>query len=164
VESYDEQKRVSDINTIISISSQVLNFESTHPTKLLGSTLQIANLTDSEHIVELQIDTQTFNYSRQHLKSYYEDPQLPFNLIQAKDATTSNRDNICNSEVKSGSWFIENPMSKDLTKRITLKLGAKAEQDFVIVLKAPNYHHSQNIVSQMQLSLLTFKDEEFGVK
>ena len=85
-------------------------------------------------------------------------------MIQATDASTSNHDNICNSEVKCGSWFIENPMSKDLTKRITLKLGAKAEQDFVIVLKAPNYRHSQNIVSQMQLSLLTFADEEFGIK
>jgi len=48
------------------------------------------------------------------------------------------KDSIVNSEVKTESWSIENPHSKDLTKRITIKLGAFAEQAFVIVLKAPN--------------------------
>ena len=36
-------------------------------------------------------------------------------------------DNIVNSEIKHESWYIENPISKELTKRITLKLGPKAE-------------------------------------
>jgi hypothetical protein len=36
-------------------------------------------------------------------------------------------DNIVNSEFKHESWYIENPISRELTKRITLKLGPKAE-------------------------------------
>jgi hypothetical protein len=36
-------------------------------------------------------------------------------------------ENIVNSEIKHESWYIENPISKELTKRITLKLGPKAE-------------------------------------
>jgi hypothetical protein len=34
---------------------------------------------------------------------------------------------IVNSEIKHEAWYIENPISKELTKRITLKLGPKAE-------------------------------------
>lgn len=66
--------------------------------------------------------------------------------------------------MKSESWWIENPVSKDLTKRITIKLGPKAEQEFVVVLKAPNARRSQNLVSKISLSLLTYADEQFGVK
>jgi hypothetical protein len=42
----------------------------------------------------------------------------------------SNQDEVVNAEVAAKCWFIENPMSKELTKRITLKLGATATQDF----------------------------------
>ncbi len=69
------------------------------------------------------------------------------------------KDNIVNSEIKSESWFIENPVSKDLTKRITIKLGPRAEQEFVIVLKAPHGRRSNNLISKINLSLLTFLDE-----
>ena len=36
-------------------------------------------------------------------------------------------DRIVNSEIKHEAWYIENPVSKELTKRITLKLGPRAE-------------------------------------
>jgi len=84
---------------------------------------------------------------------------LPFNLIKGKT------DNIVNSEIKDheGIWFIENPISKELTKRITIKLGPKAEQQFVIVLKVPNTLRSTNLLSIINLSLLTYADEQFGL-
>jgi hypothetical protein len=34
---------------------------------------------------------------------------------------------MVNSEMKHESWFIENPVSKELTKRITLKLGPHSQ-------------------------------------
>ena len=63
---------------------------------------------------------------------------LPFTLEMAsagsseakkrpQTAGQSNNDNIVNSEFKHESWYIENPISRELTKRITLKLGPKAE-------------------------------------
>lgn len=87
------------------------------------------------------------------------DPALPFNLSEGKT------DNILNSEIKDheGIWFIENPVSKELTKRITIKLGPKAEQEFVVVLKAPNTRRSTNLLSMISLSLLTYADEQFGI-
>lgn len=49
-----------------------------------------------------------------------------------------NSDTILNSEIKHEAWYIENPISKELTKRITLKLGPKAEQEFIIVVRSPS--------------------------
>ena len=61
------------------------------------------------------------------------------------------------------AWFIENPVSKELTKRITLKLGPKAEQDFIIVVRAPSVPKTENLLSFINISLLTYSDERFGV-
>ena len=69
-----------------------------------------------------------------------------------------------NSELKFESWFIENPVSKELTKRITLKLSPKAEQDFIIIVKSPNVRKPENLVSLLSVGLLTYKHEPFGVK
>ena len=67
--------------------------------------------------------------------------------------------------MKHQSWYIENPVSKELTKRITLKLGPKAEQDFIIVVRAPeNIKKSENMLSLIKIGLLTYADESFGVK
>ena len=68
-------------------------------------------------------------------------------------------DNIVNSEIKQESWYIENPISKELTKRITLKLGPKAEQDFIIVVRSPNSKKSENLMSIINIGLLTYADE-----
>jgi hypothetical protein len=69
-----------------------------------------------------------------------------------------------NSELKHESWFIENPISKELTKRITLKLGPKAEQEFIIVVRAPNSKKCENLLSLLNISLLTYADEQFGAR
>lgn len=69
-----------------------------------------------------------------------------------------------NSEVKHESWYIENPISKELTKRITLKLGPKAEQVFIIVVRAPSPKKSENLLSMINVGLLSYADEQFGIK
>ena len=74
------------------------------------------------------------------------------------------KDTIVNSEIKHEAWFIENPISKELTKRITLKLGPKAEQDFIIVVRSPNSKRSENLLSMINIGLLTYADEEYGVR
>lgn len=155
--SYEE--RVCDIHTIVYVDSNILNFSQTLPGKLLGSTLSVGNFTEAEQIVELSIETSTFNFNRQLINKKFGDPVLPFNLSESKT------DNILNSEIKDheGIWFIENPVSKELTKRITIKLGPKAEQEFVVVLKAPNTRRSTNLLSMISLSLLTYADEQFGI-
>ena len=65
--------------------------------------------------------------------------------------------------MKFECWYIENPVSKELTKRITLKLGPKAEQDFIIVMRSPLLKFTQNMLTVLNVGLLTFKNEKFGV-
>jgi len=42
-----------------------------------------------------------------------------------------------NAENEYNCWFIENPVSKELQKKITLKMGPGMSQEFIIVVKAP---------------------------
>ena len=42
-----------------------------------------------------------------------------------------------NSEKLFKSWYIENPISKDLVKTITLRMSPLCEKEFIIVMKAP---------------------------
>ena len=59
----------------------------------------------------------------------YQRNELPFDY---EDGTT-----IVNSEREMQSWYIENPISKELVKTLTIRLQANAEKEFIIVLKAP---------------------------
>lgn len=66
---------------------------------------------------------------------------------------------IVNSETQHGCWFIENPQTKELAKVITLKLGAKCEQEFIIVMRAPSKVKKNTLVSFLNLDLQTSDDE-----
>ena len=78
------------------------------------------------------------------------------------DIRSSGKEWMVNSEIKHEAWFIENPVSKELTKRITLKLGPRSSQDFVIVLKSPTPKKTENMIAVVNVGLLTYKGEEFS--
>jgi hypothetical protein len=44
-----------------------------------------------------------------------------------------------------------------------LKLGPKAEQDFIIVVRSPNSKKCENMLSMINIGLLTYADEQFGL-
>lgn len=152
-----------DVSDVLYVDSKIMNFNSFFPGRLLGSNLMVANKSNCEQIIELSVDQLNYTYNIDRLENQF--PQLvsdekdviPFELQQQKER-------MVNSEIKHESWFIENPVSKELTKRITLKLGPKAEQDFIIVVRSPNIKRPQNMLSVINIGLLTYKDEEFGVK
>jgi len=52
--------RITDVNKVIFVDSYILNYSTFMPGKLLGSTLNVGNLTNSEQIVELSIDSGSF--------------------------------------------------------------------------------------------------------
>jgi len=104
---------------MIFVDSFILNYSTFYPGKMLGSTLSVGNLSDCEQIVELSVDSANPIYKKTMIKEKFADAQLPFSLDKS--------DTISNSECKHEAWYIENPVSKELTKRITLKLGPKAE-------------------------------------
>ena len=95
---------------------------------------------------------------KKQFPSILDESVIPFSVDEFQ------KEKIINSEIKHESWFIENPVSKELTKRITLKLGPKAEQDFIIVVRSPHVKKQQNMVSVINIGLLTYKEEQFGVK
>ena len=131
------------------------------PGKLLGSTLNVSNNSPFEQIVELSIDAASFNYNKKSISEKFDTSELPF----FAEGGTKN-ESIVNSEFKHEAWYIENPISRELTKRITLKLGPKAEQEFIIVVRSPgtNVKRIENMLSVINIGLLTYADEEFGGK
>ena len=148
---------------MISVDVTILNFSYFYPHKMLGSNLVVGNLTDSEQIVELAVDNQTESYDNHEIASKYgleSEPSFVFNLFP-NDNKKLNR--TVNSEIKHEAWYIENPVSKELTKRITLKLGPKAEQDFIIVVRTPNVPKTENMMSLINIGLMTYEHERFGV-
>ena len=125
--------------------------------KLIGLKIFITNLTKFEQIIELSVDSQSFRYSRLELMKDYpidDSEQLPFSM---KD---DNSNYIKNSEYMHECWYIENPNSKELTKKITLKLSPKAVPDFIIVIRSPlKIKKPENLVSLINIGLLTYKGE-----
>ena len=116
----------SDIRKVLDIDQQVMNFNCYLPGKMLGSNLMIGNLTDFDQIIELSVDSNSYKYNVQETISRYPESKglsdsMPF------DIQLSGKEWMVNSEMKHESWFIENPVSKELTKRITLKLGPKSQ-------------------------------------
>lgn len=153
------RSRVIEVTKVIQVDSQILNYSSFFPGKLLGSTLNVSNLSSSEQIVELAVDSSSFQFGKRAINEKFANPELPFSLDEGRRS-----DSIVNSEIKHEAWYIENPISKELTKRITLKLGPKAEQDFIIVVRSPNARKSENLLSVINIGLLTYADEQFGVR
>ena len=130
---------------------------------MLGSNLMIGNLTDFDQIIELSVDSNSYKYNVWDTISRYPEckevsDSMPF------DIRKSGKDWIVNSEMKHESWFIENPVSKELTKRIALKLGPKSQQDFVIVVKSPTPKKTENMLTLINVGLLTYKGEEFSTE
>jgi hypothetical protein len=70
---------------------------------------------------------------------------LPFEYV---DGTQ-----IPNSEKVSSSWFIENPINRDLVKSLTYKIPAETEKEFIIVLKSPSDKPMFNLATFLTLSL-----------
>lgn len=126
------------------IDQQIINFNNFLPGKILGSTLIVVNKTDSEQIIELSVEQSRYTFRKQEIVQMFpktaevrdnESKIMPFAI---NDKHSPNyKEKITNSEMKYECWYIENPVSKELTKRITLKLSPKAEQDFIIVLRSP---------------------------
>ena len=75
----------------------------------------------------------------------YNRSELPFHY---DDGTTIN-----NSENEFECWYIENPVSKELQKQITVKIGPEMSQEFIIVVKAPKTKLQSRIVSFIDIQM-----------
>jgi hypothetical protein len=162
------------LSKVLFVDSNILNYTSFFPGKLLGSTLTVGNLTNCEQIVELAVDATSYTYNKKQIIQKWVinkeiESNLPFTLSNDKPDANGKKpsETIVNSEIKHEAWYIENPISKELTKRITLKLGPKAEQEFIIVVRSPSTNlkkSGSNMLSIINIGVLTYADEQFGLK
>jgi hypothetical protein len=63
--------RITDVNKVIFVDSYILNYSTFLPGKLLGSTLNVGNLTNSEQIVELSIDSGSFQFNKKQINEKF---------------------------------------------------------------------------------------------
>ena len=97
---------------MIFVDSQILNYSTFYPGKMLGSTLSVGNLSDCEQIVELSVDSANISYVKSVIREKFEDVNLPFS-IESKLSGSSQNDIIDKSETEHEAWYIENPVFKD---------------------------------------------------
>jgi hypothetical protein len=109
-----ELSKVVDINSVLDVDSNVINYGQFICGKILGSTLLLSNISDVDQIVTMNLSKQKI-YQCDEIFGQYNRDELPFSY---NDGTT-----IHNSEIDHSCWFIENPVSKELQKTITLKIG-----------------------------------------
>ena len=170
-ESARKTSSAQDVNRVLEVDQRVMNFYNCLPGKMLGSNLLVTNKTNCDQIIEISIDQETYFYNKQSLLERFPDAakdssedlkkqMIPFS-IRKKVGETAYKQNVPNSEIKYKCWSVENPVSKDLTKRITLKLGPRASQEFILVLNSPLYNN--NLLTIVDVSLLNYKHEKFGL-
>ena len=174
--------KITDINDVIEVDSQVLNYGIVNPGKLLGSILVVTNVSESEHTIDLSLDKITEIYDKKEIiknKEFEFLEELTTDEIELTEKEKNEVDTeeerteilekkrrfITNSENKNECWYIENPKTKDLTKKITLKLGPHCTQEFIIVLKTLQPKTKNISLSFLKLELQGIQgSKKFSVK
>ena len=105
-----------DITKVMTVDSQVINYGKFICGKMLGSTIQITNTSSQEHILELSVDQQNEEYNCDEIFGPYQRDELPYSY---KDGSM-----IQNSEKVFQSWYVENPITQELAKNLTLRVEA----------------------------------------
>lgn len=100
-----EERTVVPIQNILDVDSNVINYGQFICGKILGSTLQLSNISDKDQVVTMSISKEK-QFKCDAIFGQYNREELPF---QYKDGSM-----IKNSEIEFNCWFIENPVSKEL--------------------------------------------------
>jgi hypothetical protein len=94
--------------------------------------------------------------------------ELPFQLDAQPPSADDLEENeyaetnscLINSEKTHECWFIENPVSKELTKNLKLKLGPQCEMEFIIVVRSPVVQNPESLMSFINVKLSGVEDQE----
>jgi hypothetical protein len=101
-------------------------------------------MSDKDQFVSMSI-TKKETFEADVIFGQYNREELPFAY---EDGTQ-----IKNSENEFNCWFIENPLSKELQKKISVKIGPNQNQEFIIVVKAPKNKLTERIVSFIDIQM-----------
>jgi len=155
---------ITDVNEAIEVDSQVINFGTFMPGKLLGSTLLVKNKTKQEQVIQMimRADAKAFivdDYLQDSKFNMFRDYKDHGELVETGKSLKhfKSKGEIVNSEKKHACWFLENPQNKELVKHITLKLGPECEQEFIVVVRAPTLPSMDSLFGSMELRLSTYE-------
>lgn len=90
----------------------------------MGNYLRVRNFSQFDQIVELAIDEDTEIYERCQFDQCFnisDDVSLS-SSVSSRSTKSRRKGTISNSEVKYGAWSIENPVTKELQKKIYMRL------------------------------------------
>ena len=145
---------------MVEVDSFVINFGTFMPGKLLGSTLLIKNRSRQEQVLHL-----TINHASEIIDvgAYREDARYGMfrdycesgEIVRGKSSKGLSEVQLANSESAYKCWFLEDPGTKDLVKKITLRLGAECQQEFIVVVRAPSTPKPDSLLSFIDLDLAT---------
>ena len=102
------------MHDFLDIDSNVINYGQFVCGKILGSTLLLSNISSEDQIITMKV-SRTPEFNCDAIFGQYNRDELPFEYEDGSKIT--------NSEIEYNCWYIENPVSKDLQKQITLKMG-----------------------------------------
>lgn len=100
-----EEQNLVDINEVLDIDSNVINYGQFICGKILGSTLLLTNISNEEQVINMRISRQQ-KFDCDAIFGQYNRDELPF---EYQDGSF-----IKNSEIEFNCWFIENPITKEL--------------------------------------------------
>lgn len=105
----------------------------------------VSNVSTQEHIIEMSVDSASKSYDCDEVFGPYQRNELPFEYQDGAQ--------IENSERLLQSWYIENPVSKELVKTLVVRLSPGSEKEFIVVLKAPSNKPQFNLISFINFRL-----------
>jgi hypothetical protein len=75
---YPTRAAPQDISKIIEVDSKIINFSTFFPGKMLGSTLLVTNISKSEQILDIQIDSENEKYYVDQIRNEFKIGELPY--------------------------------------------------------------------------------------
>ena len=104
----------------------MLDFETFTFGRVLGNTIDVTNKTDKSQAIEIAIAKQRF-FGQSHKQILQQFDDVPF--------SGSSESPSINSEFQYMCWFLENPATKQLKKKFTIKLAPRATETVIVVIK-----------------------------
>ncbi len=146
-EPQNNRRENEDINTLLEVDTNYLNFGSFYPGKIFKCTIAIKNLTDSDRFVSLSYDD-TAEYSQSTVLKLF-----ATSGTRAIPPLFHTLPSLQNSEASLHCWYFMQPPSKAFDKRVTLQLPPRATVQVGVVIKSPCITKSEKFYSVLKIGL-----------
>ena len=139
--------RKEDINTLLEVDTNYLNFGSFYPGKIFKCTIAVKNLTNSKRVFTLSYaDMPTFT-KPDMLKTFINSTNRQ--IVSLFNATPE----LPNSEMQHRCWYFMLGGSKSFEKKVTVTLAPHGSTQIGIVIKSPCVTRSEKFYSLLRVNM-----------